>query len=172
MKNSSYVLKVLDNDDYFIVSNSKIFCMNKIGYYDFAERYIDVTGEFYVDNYLIGYYHTMLYVFRLLIPDDENFKLAKNIGLIESEKIDWEYWKDNVLRNKLSSNKLLVKKHALMLLKIKNDYYNFTKNLLIDYRRKRVNDPVGLVFNIAAIIFAVAGVIQVLQAANIIPPKK
>lgn len=168
MKASSYVLKVLENDDDFIVSRPRMFAMNKITYYDFAELYIGDN----IENRYLAFYQTMIFVFRLLIPDEENFNLAKSIGLIESEKINWEYWKKKVIKkSKFSRNIIATRKHAMTLLKVKNDYYAFIRNLIADYRRKRVNDPVGLVFNIAAIIFAVAGVIQVLQAANIIPPR-
>ncbi|KAI8885830.1 hypothetical protein K501DRAFT_284107, partial [Backusella circina FSU 941] len=112
----------------------------------------------------------MIYTFKLLIPDQENFKLAKQVGFIDSNVIDWTFWRHNViLKVSPTEQEFLIESHYKMLLKLKHGYYNFVSNLGNDYYKKLVHEPVSLVFNIAAVVFAIAGVIQVLQQANIIP---
>jgi hypothetical protein len=171
MKSSSYSIKVLENDDEFIITKPRFFAMNKITYYDFNEKYRKHNPDYVIYTPFVGYYETMIFIFKLLIPDEENFILAKSIGFIDSRKINWQYWKEKVIKHKIENHRQMKMEHMLILMKVKKNYYNFINNLINDYRKKTVNDPVGLVFNIAAIVFAVAGIIQVLQAANIIPTK-
>lgn len=152
-------------------SQSKSFYMNKITYSTFAEHFENMTVK-----KLQRYYQfrlSMLYTFKLLVPDQENFELAKTVGFIDSHRIDWYFWKENVIRYpffvRQPETEFLVKRQYETLLKMKSRYYNFFLNLFTDYRRSLVHDPVSLVFNIAAVVFAMTGVIGVLQNAGIIP---
>ncbi|CAO3633800.1 unnamed protein product [Cunninghamella blakesleeana] len=167
MQRSSYRFRVLYTNTIFIKSSPKSFSMNRLTYYDFNEQYEDE----YIDNDRIAYFYSMIYTLQLLIPDEESFNLGKSIGFIDSNKVDWYFWRENVISYKLPKN-MLIHNQFDLLQQIKSDYFNFTKNLLTDYRRKSVQDPVTFVFNIMAIIFALTGVIQVFQQANIIPSLK
>jgi hypothetical protein len=164
MQSSYYKFVVLDTREDFISHGSKLLAMNKISYYDFAEQFDGVKNEY--KNYL----QSMIFTFKLLIPDQENFKLAKQVGFIDSNVIDWTFWRHNViLKAATTDQEFLVEHHYKVLLKLKRSYFNFFSNLGSDYYKKLVHEPVSLVFNIAAVIFAIAGVIQVLQQGNIIP---
>lgn len=169
MKLAYYKFGVLDDGKYFCDIRSKSFFMNKITYYTFNESFEGMEDTF------IYYKHSMVYTFRLLIPDEENFKLAQSIGFIDSRRINWQFWRDNVIKyafptaKALHGEDFLVERQYELLRKMKKKYYNFFNNVITDYSRKSVYEPVNLLFNIATIIFALAGVIQVLQAANLIP---
>jgi hypothetical protein len=166
MQSSYYKFVVLDTREEFISHGSRLLAMNKISYYDFAEQFDGVKNEY--KNYL----QSMIFTFKLLIPDQENFKLAKQVGFIDSNVIDWTFWRHNViLKAATVDHEFLVEHHYKALLKLKHSYFNFFSNLGSDYYKKLVHEPVALVFNIAAVIFAIAGVIQVLQQANIIPAR-
>lgn len=175
MKLSFYKFGVMETGHKITLcfSKSKSFYMNKITYSTFAEYFENMTV-----NKLRRYQQfrlSMLYTFKLIIPDQENFELAKSIGFIDSNRIDWQFWKDNVIKCPYfihhSGQAFLVKRQYDTLASMKSRYYNFFLNLYTDYRRTFVHEPVSLVFNIAAIIFAMTGVISVLQNALIIPHK-
>lgn len=174
MKLSFYKFRV--NDDghkmSLFFSKSKSFYMNKITYSTFTEYYENMQAK-KLSRYQ-QFRLSMIYTFKLIIPDQENFELAKSIGYIDSYRIDWQFWKDNVINCSLffrfRNQDFLVERQYETLTTMKNRYYNFFMNLYTDYQRNFVHEPVSLVFNIAAIVFALAGVIQVLQNAKIIPP--
>lgn len=173
MKLSFYKFGVMETGHKITLcfSKSKSFYMNKITYSTFAEHFENMTV-----NKLRRYQQfrlSMLYTFKLIIPDQENFELAKSVGFIDSNRIDWQFWKDNVIKCPYfihhSSQDFLVKRQYDTLTSMKKRYYNFFSNLYTDYHRTFVHEPVSLVFNIAAVIFAMTGVISVLQNAGIIP---
>lgn len=174
MKDSFYKFGVTESGHKITLcfSKSKSFYMNKITYTTFAEHFEDMTVK-KLRRYQ-QFRFSMIYTFKLIIPDLENFELAKATGFIDSNRIDWQFWKENVIKCPLFSHHrnedFLVKRQYDTLLKMKKRYYNFFMNLYTDYHRKFVHEPVDLVFNIAAIIFALAGVLGILQNAKIIPP--
>lgn len=125
MQLSGYKFTILKNNNSFIIAKSKYFFMNKITYHDFAEKYDSdlIKNEFEL------YFYSMIYIFKLIIPNEENFILAKSIGFIDSNKIDWIFWKNNVIKRSLPEEFML--KHCFVLLKkLKNTYYNFFQILL------------------------------------------
>lgn len=174
MKLSFYKFRVNDDGHKMSLcfSKSKSFYMNKITYSTFTEYYENMQAK-KLSRYQ-QFRLSMIYTFKLIIPDQENFELAKSIGYIDSYRIDWQFWKDNVINCSLffrfRNEDFLVERQYETLSTMKNRYYNFFMNLYTDYQRNFVHEPVSLVFNIAAIIFALAGVIQVLQNAKVIPP--
>jgi hypothetical protein len=175
MKLSFYKFNVMENGHKISLcfSRSKSFYMNKITYSTFGEHFENMQAK-KLRRYQ-QFRLSMIYTFKLIIPDQENFELAKSVGYIDSNRIDWQFWKDNVIRcplfNRYKNEDFLVKRQYELLSKMKSRYYNFIMNLYTDYQRNFVHEPVSLIFNIAAIIFALAGVFQVLQNARIIPPK-
>jgi hypothetical protein len=174
MKDSFYKFAVMESGHKITLcfSKSKSFYMNKITYTTFAEHFESMSVKKLLRYQQFRF--SMIYTFKLIIPDLENFELAKSTGFIDSNRIDWQFWKENVIKCPLFSHHrnedFLVKRQYDTLLKMKSRYYNFILNLYTDYQRKFVHEPVSLVFNIAAIIFALAGVIGVLQNARVIPP--
>ncbi|KAI8073549.1 hypothetical protein BDF21DRAFT_453797 [Thamnidium elegans] len=80
-------------------SQSKTFYMNKITYSTFAEYFEDMTVKTFHRYYQFRL--SMLYTFKLVVPDQENFELAKTIGFIDSNRIDWCFWKENIIADRL-----------------------------------------------------------------------
>lgn len=117
-------------------SQSKTFYMNKITYSTFAEYFEDMTVKTFHRYYQFRL--SMLYTFKLVVPDQENFELAKTIGFIDSNRIDWCFWKENIIKYSFfihqPETNFLVKRQYDTLIKMKSRYYIFFLNLFTDYR--------------------------------------